>query len=434
MKARTAITVTLRFALALLGLFGCFQLMVGSAKVGYSRLLSTLSMIQSGIEPADAAVRLTPTDPEAHYTRALALVNHERLEDAAAGLRQAVRLRPHHYYEWLDLGLTLDRLGDQEGAIAALRESIRLAPSFAHPRWQLGSFLYRQGKYQEAFAELRLGAKSNPKLFDGLLDLAWVAADGDVSAMELLINPQDTTSHLALANYLAKRGKGTDAARQVKAAGELRGEGERMLLRQTIMALLATGQFSDAYAIWAATHNLGSNENRGAGQILNGDFLNPIAQNDPGFGWQLSTAPNVSAVMDPLGPAAGSQSVNFNFSGESPPGALLLYQITLVQPKTRYLLGFMSKTENVVSGGPPVITVHDSSSAKTLGQSKPLPTGNSDWRQSEVDFSTDEKTVAITVSVQRMNCSQTLCPIFGKLWLSKFSISEDRTYKKPALP
>ena len=115
----------LRLALALLGLFCCYRLMVSSAKAGYSRLLSTVSMVQSGIDPAAAAVRLTPADPEAHYTLALALVNHERLPEAVAELREAIRLRPHHYYEWLDLGLTLDRLNDEEGALAALKESIR---------------------------------------------------------------------------------------------------------------------------------------------------------------------------------------------------------------------------------------------------------------------------------------------------------------------
>src|SRR6266480_328790 len=178
MKTRMRLRLILRLALALLGLFCCYRLIVGSAKVGYSRLLSTLSIVQSGIEPANAAVRLTPNDPEAHYTLALALINYERLPEAVVELRQAIRLRPYHYYEWLDLGLTLDRLNDQEGALAALKESIRLAPSFAQPHWQLGSFYYRQGRYQEAFADLRLGAKSNPNLSEALLALAWVAADG----------------------------------------------------------------------------------------------------------------------------------------------------------------------------------------------------------------------------------------------------------------
>src|SRR5438552_10089755 len=124
-----------------------------------------LAIIQSSVEPADEAVIVTPTDPEAHYTRALSLVNAERLDEALGELQQATRLRPHHYYEWLDLGVTFDQLGNQEAATDAFRESVRLAPYFAQPRWQLGSLLFRQGRYQEAFVELRLGAKSNSNLF-----------------------------------------------------------------------------------------------------------------------------------------------------------------------------------------------------------------------------------------------------------------------------
>src|SRR5436190_20861625 len=132
----------LRFSAALLVLFCCYRLVVDTARGGIARLLETNAIIQSRVEPVDLAIRLAPSDPEAHYTRALALVNHERLDDAVAELRQTTRLRPHHYYEWLDLGVTLDRLGDQTAAVAALRESVRLAPFFSQPRWQLGNLLF----------------------------------------------------------------------------------------------------------------------------------------------------------------------------------------------------------------------------------------------------------------------------------------------------
>lgn len=42
----------LRLTLTQLGLLDCYRLMVSSAKAGYSRLLSTVSIVQSGIDPA----------------------------------------------------------------------------------------------------------------------------------------------------------------------------------------------------------------------------------------------------------------------------------------------------------------------------------------------------------------------------------------------
>jgi hypothetical protein len=415
----------LRFCLALVGLFCCYRLTVDAASSGLSRLLSTTAIIQSKIGPADMAVRLAPDDPEAHYTRALSLVNLERLDDAVAELRQTTRLRPSHYYEWLDLGVTLDRLGDQTAAVAALRESVRLAPSFAQPRWQLGNLLYRQGRYPEAFAELRLGAKSNPGLVEGMMQLAWVAAEGDVGSFETLVNPDSGRRHLELASFLAKQGKGAEAARQVREAGEPQDQEERAILHQTISALLAAELFPEAYYAWATTHRQTvDNSSKASVQFLNGSFVEPIIQDDPGFGWQLPVVQNISASIDPSGPSPGTASIRLEFGGDSTPGSEAIHQLILLSPNSQYSLSFMARAMDLVSGGPPVILAlsAQSKTRKILGQSEPLSRGTSGWTAYKVDFSTDENTSAVLISLQRLTCNQSPCPIFGKLWLSGFSL------------
>jgi Flp pilus assembly protein TadD len=418
----------LRFSLAVLGLIGCYRLIEDAARTGVSRLFSTTSIIQSSIEAADEAVRLAPSDPEAHYTRALALVNLDRLSDAIVELRQATRLRSHHYYEWLDLGVTLDRMGDAEGADVALKESVRLAPNFAQPRWQLGSHLYRQGLYEEAFAELRLGAASNPKLTEALEELAWVAANGDVATIEGLIQPSNRRSHLELASFLAKRGKGSDAVRQVREAGVPEDEVGRTLLHKTISELFAARLFSDAYGVWEASHPDSTNSgSRQSGQFLNGDFVEPIIQDDPGFGWQVLAVPGVGISIDPSGPVTGARSVRIEFSGDIPPGSRSISQMVLVQPNSRYSLSFKARSENLLSGGPPVISALDASNdTKILGQSKPLSPGTGEWSTYQFDFSTDESTAAVIIALQRLSCNQSPCPVFGRLWLSSFSLSKNQ--------
>lgn len=380
-----------------------------------------MSIIQMRPEPADAAVAITPNDPEAHYTRALSYVNTNQLEQAAVEFREALRLRPNRYYQWLDLGVTLDRLNDQEGAIAALRQAVRLAPSFAQPRWQLGNLLYRQGRYEEAFAEMRVAAKSDPTLSDSLLSLAWLAADGQPTVAEAYAKPEDSLSHLQLAAFMAKQGQGAAAVRQVGAAGQPANESAGLLLRQTITNLLATNQFSDAYTVWSGSHG---NPSRELG-LVNGDFVESITQDDPGFGWQLTAVPNVSVSIDPNGPGGGARSICFAFDGENPAATLLLYELALVQPATHYSVNFMAKTEVIVTGGPPIITVIDAGSqpVKILAKSPPLPTGTNDWKATKLDFVSDARTTAIIVALQREGCSQNPCPIFGKLWLSKVSLT-----------
>ena len=408
----------LQLLLVLAGIFCCYRLAVSSVATGASRLFSMIAIFDGSVEPTDKAVHFAPNDPEAHYTRALSLVNAQRLDEALQELRVATQLRPHHYYEWLDLAVTLDRMGDQTGASDALKTSIQLAPSFAQPRWQLGNLLYRQGRIEEGFAELRLAAKSNPNLFRGMVDLASAVAPDD-RTLEALVQPQTRRSRLELAKFLATRGDGVAAANAVQQAGEPTIDLEVALLREIISELLAAKQFSEARAVWMVTHPLA----KGATDlILNGDFMDPIKQDDPGFGWQITSVPNVAVSIDPAGPASQTRSVRLEYGGDSVPQMQPIKQLILVKPKSRYTLTFMARTEGLVSGGPPIVLVSDSSSAvvRSLGQSSSLNSQQGSWNAFQVDFSTDDPASAVVIGLQRLPCSQSPCPIFGRLWLSRF--------------
>jgi hypothetical protein len=418
----------LRLVVAVIALFTCYRLGSESARVGLSRLFLTSAIIQLSVDPADKAVRMSPNDPEAHYTRALMLVNLQRLDEAIAELREATRLRPHHYYEWLDLGVTLDRSGDQSGAVAALRESVRLAPFLAQPRWQLGNLLFRERKYEEAFVELRLASKSNPYLFEQVLQLAWVAADGNVEAVERLVQPVARDTRFGFAIFLAARGRGGDAAKQLSQTGEPRDASEFDVLNRTLSQLLADDQFTQAYAAWLATRKLepGSGAKN---QILNGDFLQPVMRENVSFGWRIAGTPTVAVSIDPAGPTSAARSVRLEFEGENSVSDRILDQIVLVDPNSRYSLRFISKSDGLVSGGPPVIDIRAAGSkpARILGQSAALTTDKGSWMPNRIEFSTGSEVSAIIVSVRRIACAQNQCPIFGKLWLSGFSLDKLRS-------
>jgi len=422
-KRKFGWSLLLRLALALVGLLACYGLSVRAATVGIARLLLTMSIAQSRVEPADRAVRLTPKDPEAHYTRALALVNLQRLNEAVAEFKQATELRPYYYYQWLDLGVTLDRLGNQTDADRALRESIRLAPNFTQPHWQLGGLLFREGKYEEAFAEMRLGAKSDPALVEGMLSLGWIAADGDIERFEALIQPESRKTRFELARFLGQQGKGTESASQLKEVGQPRDEEERKLVRETISAFLALERFSDAFDVWSLIH---PGSEAGKGKVMNPDFVDSILADDPGFGWQIRNPPNVVVSIDPAGPTRSTRSLRIEFSGETSMTSPVIDQLVLLDSKGHYSLSFMARTEKLVSGAPPVVVVSAAgdNSSKTLGQSNALSSDSAGWTAYSVDFSTEERTLGIVIGVRRLLCNQVPCPIFGKLWLSQFSLEK----------
>jgi Tfp pilus assembly protein PilF len=381
-----------------------------------------VAIVDGSIEPTDRAVKIAAADPEAHYTRALSLVNAQRLPEAVAELKIATQLRPHHYYEWLDLGVTLDRLGDTEGAIAALNQSIGLAPGFAQPHWQLGNLLYREGDYEKAFDQMRLAAKSDPSLFEQMLGLAWVAANSDMTAFERLVQPQTKRSYLELSRYLAKQERPQDAVTEAHKAGGPESEADFDLLRQIVVELLSAREFYSAFEVWKISHPGAASDHV---TLINGDFISPVARGDPGFGWQLAdTVKNLAVSVDPAGPSANSRSLRLDFGGDLPVNIALVTQLALSEPKTRYSLKFSAKTQALVTGGPPVVVVLDASAdpAKLLAQSAAITAANGEWSEFQVDFLADGK--AVLISVVRTGCTQGACPIFGRLWLSRFSIGK----------
>lgn len=404
-------------------LAACYWLFVDTARGGYARLLCTAAIVQAALGPADLAVKVAPRDPEAHYTRGLSLVNAGRLDDALVELREAIRIRPHYFYEWQDLGVTLDRVGDQKGGEEALREAVRLAPSFALPRWQLGNLLFSQERYEEAFEQLRLGSRTNPKLNNSLFQLAWTSSNGDSAAFLSLVRLSDQRGHFEIAHFFATHGNGSDAVLEVRKGALPISESERNILRGTVVELLKAQQFSEALDVWNFSHNLP--KEAGRSEIINGYFREAIFRDDPGYGWQLSSFENMALAIDELGPSEGSRSLRVEFSGNTAISAPIVSETLLLEPRSHFVIRLKVRTDRLVSGGLPVMvaSANNNGAAKVLGRSGPIGSGTTDWTPYLVDFWTEDRT-PVLISLQRQQCDQSPCPIFGRLWLSEVTLSK----------
>lgn len=413
----------LRVLFAVVGILACLAGIRASGRAGFARLLAYHGRASSLVLPATGAVTLSPSDSEAHFARAIALRDTGALPDAVQEMEMVVALRPHDYFMWYELSQLRDQVDDAEGAISAATESVRLAPFYGRPRWLLGNLLFRAGRFDEAFAELRRGAQSDQTLLPNVIDLAWGAYGGDVSAVEEVIQPQTAQWRQALARFYVRHQKPVEALALFRASGEISELDRRALLA----ALIEAKHFTEAYEFWASANASGSKSPSPASPMYDGGFEKGISKQNFGFGWQLSTnMQGINASLDQSMPREGNYSLLLDYNGNSNPTAPVLSQLVIVEANARYHLSFGARDKDLVTGGLPFVSVTDVSGKepRALNQSATFSPGTNGWQDFNFDFATGNETRAVVITFQRQNCNDNQCPAFGRIWLDDFSLKK----------
>jgi len=92
--------------------------------------LAALGRWGEAVQAYQDLVLLRPLDPEAHLRLGEALLHFQgRAEDAAAALREALRLDPDNGRAQAAVGVALHALGHNEDAVHAFEEALRLDPA-----------------------------------------------------------------------------------------------------------------------------------------------------------------------------------------------------------------------------------------------------------------------------------------------------------------
>ena len=412
-----------RLVIACISLLGCLLGIWTAGRAGVSRLLSDQAMQNSLPTSANDAIRLSPSDPQAHYARALVLSRLGQGADAIREFERAAALRPSDYVLWLDLGSARERNHDHVGALAAFKEAARLAPGYARPRWEIGQLLLQADRRDEAFAELRRAVASRPALFLEVVDLAWKTYGGDATAVVGALQPQTGSDRLVLARFIAEHGKLNEAMDLFRAAGEIPDDGRRSFLTE----LLAARRFKEAHEVWLSGRKVSDRPPGSIDAITDGSLESHIVTDDPGFGWQLGPGvPTINVSLDTEQPHDGKSSLFLRFGGNPSSSNRIITQLVLVSPRTHYRLSFAARTEQLVTGGPPIVVVTEAGNTdgRALAQSAPLPSGTSGWRDYTLEFTTNDATEGIMIAIQRQNCTSEQCPIFGRVWFDSFFLEK----------
>lgn len=390
-----------------------------SARAGFASLLYTYAATSNQLAAANAAVNLSSGDPEAHYLRGAILEAGGDLTAAIAEYNEAILRRPDDYVVWLSLARAQELNGQALMATAAARQATQLAPYYAQPHWQLGNLLVRAGRTEEGFTELRLAGASNPRLLPPIIDLAWQLSQRNVQFVIQAIQPRTPADYQTLAEYFKKRGQEADAIALLRSAGNIAEDYRRRYVDE----LLTAKRFADAHAIWSIGR---PPANETAGPIMSDPgFEQERHLDEPGFDWHTeSNAQTLTLSLEPANPKEGKSSLRVEFSGDSDPGTPIISQLVLIEPNNRYQLNFAARTEDIVSGGLPRVAVLDAGNKEILGKTNAFPRTVSSWQDYSIDFNSKETTRAILISLQREQCRESPCPIFGRLWLDNFSLKK----------
>jgi tetratricopeptide (TPR) repeat protein len=355
--------------------------MQAAGRIGLSRLLARYALIADSIQAADEAARLSPSDPEIHRKRAAIATRLQMHAEAVKSLEIATRLRQRDDVLWLELGNAREEVGDTKGALTALDQAVRWAPYYAHTHWQRGNLLLRMGRFDEAFAELRTAASANKNYLPNLIDLAWGISKGDVDRTEDLLELKDDNQRVAFIQFLTRK-----------------------------------RQFRGAYNLWATAADVREPH------LFNGGFEEPLVFDGLELGrWVLSNDRKNKLAIDVSEKFTGTRSFQITFDGDWNPGTPLLSQTVLVDPSKTYRVSYSLKTKDLVTGGPPLFTANDATNNQLLGKSEGFPSTDS-WRTLSFTFTSLATTEAAVIRLQRNNCDESPCPIFGVLWLDEVQI------------
>lgn len=431
-RETTGLTIINVVGAAILGLL-CVYGLWEAWRNGFARTLAVYATLEdytrkdetlaAQLTIIDNALEYDSSSPDGRVLRARLLIDKGALPEAERELERAVSLRPLDYFAWSLLGTTREQQGNLTGAQSAFEQAVKLAPYYALPKWQLGNLLLRAGQVERAFLYLRQAAVSDPGLLAYTFNLAWRSTDKDAAATTGLMQPDNATTRMGLAAFFAGKGRTEESLELLDDVGD-GADAQRVAV---VAALLAAKQFAAARKAWESLPEAKATQEEGVslrGQaVINRGFESPIKRQETMFGWRIGgdTATLRSAVTTRQ-PDEGTRSLQIAYNGIVPPS--VLSQLVIVAPASKYRLSFAARTDDIVSGGTPLVAVLDAASQRVLIESSAFPPKSETWQDYSIEFSTGLEAQAVIISLQRQSCSSQPCPIFGRLWLDDFVLQK----------
>ena len=155
----------------------------------------------------------------------------------------------------------------------------------------------------------------------------------------------------------------------------------------------------------------------------NGGFEKPFGNTeDTIFGWRIDKSDGkLDILMDSAVKKEGLRSLKLTFRGYAKPGLYNVVQHVAVQPLANYSISFWLRTENLRTGGEPMVEIVNGNSDGVIAASQRFPLGSTDWQKIKINFTVPEDCEGIVIRTSRAYCGEN-CPISGTVWYDDFNI------------
>jgi hypothetical protein len=386
-------------------------------------IADTLATQTQGVEFAEYAAQLSPSNPRAAYTAAFWRERTFLADDfqkALAGYERATALAPNDFRMWFDLGKARDRNGDSQGAEKAYRKAIELAPNYSRNHWALGNLLLREDRTDEAFAEIRRAVANDTTLANPAVGVAWNFFDGNVPVISQTIG-DSTPIKAALLTFLASQQRFDEAFTLWNALSENDKRNTYKADSQTLLNyLLKEKKYRDALSVQTQI-DPSEGERFEIGKIFNSGFEADVKMANAGpFEWSITDGLQPQVGFDGAQKHGGNRSLVIVFNSMSGQEFRAIQQNVAVESGKRYRFELFARSD-IKSPATVKWEIVDTADGKLLGSTSAVP-NSTDWTALGTDFTTAPTTQAVTIRLVRVPCPVSMCPISGKIWFDDFNL------------
>lgn len=391
-----------------------------TAKWGFANTAGTRTA-DRGI--AEYSSSLSPSDPGPHSTFARVLESSFDPADIDLSLKEfeaAVAASPHDYSKWLALGRARERAGDSDGAMTAFEQALKLAPNYSRVHWSVGNALIRRGDVDAGFAEIRSAFAGDDGYIVPAVVLAAQLFQDNVETVSSSLGDHPKALGEAVRLFAGQKRFTEAEAMWAKLPASVRQSELKEIGADLSRKLFDALQFAKSAAVFNECCSGGAAA--GSGAVLNGGFEENIPlQNPYPFSWRIGDGAYPQIGVTSAQKKEGTKSLLMLFSSPRDTGFRTVSQTVPIEGG-KYTLNFSYLSE-LKTTATFRFAVTDASSGMRLAATEPLTVGGN-WADASAHFTVPPSSQAVTISLERENCSPPVCSVSGNIWFDSFRIEK----------